>query len=124
MPEKSKSSRLASMGADNQAANMPLCDDRIAGYWFKSGQASLSGGVIAPLNFIELKGFADCLGLRLSPFDFKALKAMSDKYCSYIVKGRELGCKAPYFRDDRTQEQKNKEIADKIRAMAKSRRKK
>lgn len=123
MPEKAKINRLASIGADSQAANMPDCNGRILDYWFRSGQASLSGGVIAPMSFIELKGFADCLGLRLSPFDFKCLKAMSDKYCSYIVKGRELSCKAPYYRDDRTQEQKNKDIADRIRTMAKARRK-
>ena len=102
---------------------MPKCDSVIRRKWNECGCAMVGSGGVSPLTFTEIESYKSVTGSNLTSFAASAIKLMSDAYCVWVVKGRAVACVAPYFEDTRTQEQKNKEVANKIRAMAKNRRK-
>lgn len=102
---------------------MPNCDSVILRHWNECGCAMVGNSGVSPLTFTEIESYKSVTGLKLTSFAASAIKLMSDAYCVWVAKGREIACVAPYFEDTRTQEQKNKEVANKIRAMAKNRRK-
>lgn len=122
-PDKSTQNRFTSIGADSQLNNMPDCDRATLRKWNECGCAIIDSSGVSPLTFLEIESYKAAMGSSVSSIDAQALKLMSNAYCVWLVKGRKIDCHAPYFKDTRTQEQKNKEVADKLRAMAKKRRK-
>lgn len=84
--------------------------------FYDTGMAKVEGEVL-PLGFPDIAAFKQACELDLSPFDVVTLKKMSDCYVTWIHKGKNLSCQAPFFKDDRPLSQQREETFNKFKAL-------
>lgn len=76
---------------------MPLCDaEYLIGYWNDLGLCSAGGMGAISLSAAEIYSWAQLSAVELEPWEFQALRQMSQGYVSMIHQGEEPECLPPY----------------------------
>ncbi len=74
----------------------PVDADYLIGYWHDMGLVSSNGMGAASLSALEIDAFCRLSAVELEPWEFKALREMSQNYASYLHLGENPSQLPPY----------------------------
>lgn len=93
--QRNRYERIAEQGRTPQFPELDVLT-YIAHYWSRVGHCSSNGMGMVPLKDAEIMHWAQALGLKLSPFEHEAIKAMSCAYVSQYSKATKPECPPPF----------------------------
>lgn len=124
VPEKAENCRINSLPDSSPSRVMPtVFDDSIVKVWGLLNYSNTKTSGPEELGFGDISSFIEATGYRISPFAVTSIKEMSSEYVLWLMKGRAASCTQPYININSNNDAANSDIASRIRAMARNRRK-
>lgn len=115
--------RLRDTNMDNPALDMPEVDDAasyLLGFFFEWGIVKQTGTGILPLDWVDMRAWAEVKGLSLSPWEATTLIEMSQAYAVELSHASSPTRPAPY-RNLAEPEQVAKNLANQLDNLFKNR---
>ena len=100
-----------------------IYDDHILRLWEMIGYSNVTTAGPESIRHVDVAAFISSTRYNLSPFCIKSIKSMSEKYVLWYMKGSSTSCAQPFISDKINTNKVNDDIAARIKAMARSRRK-
>lgn len=102
---------------------MPACDNKeLIGVFHDMGLAMVID-TVKPFTFSEIAGFKSATGLNLSHGEVVSIKRMSECFTTWLSKGKEHACSAPFYKDNRSVEDMRADVSSKFKALARKNKK-
>jgi len=97
-PEPTRREQLAKEGIAQPA--MPPCQaEYLLGYLFEIGPAATAGMGEVPITHSEIRAWMLNTGIRLSPWEARTLRKLSQDYVNESHKATQRNCPAPWTAD-------------------------
>jgi hypothetical protein len=97
-PSKDKQlNRAEKIKAAGGTPLMPQCDaEYLIAYWNDLGLCSSGGMGAVGLSSLEIDSWSRLSAVELEPWEFQALRQMSQHYVSMVHKGEDVDCPPPF----------------------------
>ncbi|MCK4706858.1 MAG: hypothetical protein KAT90_15395 [Gammaproteobacteria bacterium] len=118
IPKDSKESRLKQIDAIAEAEDaqpeyqLPEIGDAmyLVNALAEIGQGKTSGDMLIPIDWLDLKAWADMTGAAMSAGEFEAIRGLSSDYVSQFYRSRDADCPMPNIEIMKDQEAVEKKI--------------
>ena len=94
--EGSKSSRHEGLPDNSPLKTLPEADKRLISAFHGIGMCEYSMGGATPVSWSEINHYSLASGCNLDCWEKETIRLMSEQYCGWMHKGKDVSVQAPY----------------------------